>query len=333
MTRIYRRLSLCVALLLVVLAAGAFGYRLISGCPLLDCLYITAITVTTIGFREVVSVENSAPAMFFTMFIAFSGIGIMAYTMSVLTALIVEGEILQTYRRKRMEKMIAGMTGHYLVCGVGETGSHIAMELAETQRKFVLVDKREQKDLDERLADMPFVQGDATDEKILLKAGLERATGVFAATNDNNYNLVIVVTAKQLKPQVRVVARSPSPEYVDRMKRVGADAVVSPAFIGGLRLASEMVRPTVVSFLDTMLRDKQGNLRIEEIAIPESYNGKRLSDLRLHECGDLLLLALRGAAGWVFNPPDDVVVTSGVRLVLMVTPEAMRLFEARFSGE
>lgn len=335
MNRIFRRFALSGVALLLVIVIGTLGYSLIGGGQesLLNCLYMTVITITTIGYREAVNVEGNTAGLVFTMLLAFSGIGIMAYTISLVTALVVEGELLQTYRRRRMERQIEKSSDHYLVCGAGETGIHIAVELVQTQRSVVLLDKRSQDELDERLRDLPFVEGDATDEKALKKAGIERACGVFAATNDNNCNLVIIVTSKLLNPRARVVARASDPHFAERMKKVGADAVVSPAFIGGMRLASEMIRPTAVSFLDTMLRDKKGNLRIEELPIPGSCIGKSVSFLRLRECGDLLLLALRNADAWVFNPPEDAVLTEGVKLILMATPEARRLLEERLSRE
>ncbi len=335
MNRIFRRFALSGFALLLVLVVGTLGYRLISGRQesLLNCLYMTVITITTIGYREAVNVEGSRAGLVFTMLLAFSGIGIMAYTVSLVTALVVEGDLLQTYRRRRMERQIQNSSGHYLVCGAGETGTHIALELLRTQRSVVLLDKCPHDDLDERLKDVPFLQGDATDEEVLRKAGIERASGVLAATNDNNCNLVISVTAKLINPRTRVVARAGDPHHAERMKKVGADAVVSPAFIGGMRLASEMVRPAVVSFLDTMLRDTQDNLRIEEVSIPGYYSGKPVSFLRLRECRDLLLLALRNADAWVFNPPEDTVLAEGMKLILMTTPKARQLLEDRLSRE
>lgn len=131
---------------------------------------------------------------------------------------------------------------------------------------------------------------------------------MFAVSGDDNQNLVISLTAKQLNPNIRVVARCHDLKNIDKLKKVGADAVVSPTFIGGLRMASEMVRPTVVSFLDIMLRDKKKNLRVEEIPVPELFAGKAIADLQLKKYPNTLLLAVRTKDDWIFNPTDDYII-------------------------
>jgi len=221
-----------------------------------------------------------------------------------------------------MEKIAGKSRDHYIVCGVGSVGFYIANELYATKRPYVIVDVNKEnieKSL-ESLPDEVFIEGDATDSNTLLKAGVERARGLFAVTRDDNQNLVVSLTAKQLNPKLKVVARCNDMRNSEKMKKAGADAVVSPTSIGGLRMASEMVRPTVVSFLDTMLRDRERNLRVEELPVPGSFTGKSLSALNLKRHTNALLLAVKTREDWIYNPSENYVIAPESTLVFMTTP-------------
>ena len=222
-----------------------------------------------------------------------------------------------------MEKIAGNYKGHHIVCGLGRVGCYIANELHATKRPHVIVDvnKSNVGGSLQSLSDEVFIEGDATDSNTLLKAGVEKAAGLFAVTGDDNQNLVVTLTAKQLNPKLRVVARCNDIRNTEKMKKAGADAVVSPCAIGGLRMASEMVRPTVVSFLDTMLRDKEKNPRVEEWPVPESFVGRPISALNLKRCSHTLLLAVKTNEGWVYNPSENYVIDQKNTLVFMTTPE------------
>lgn len=222
-----------------------------------------------------------------------------------------------------MEKIAGNYTEHYIVCGLGSVGCCVANELHATNRPHVIVDVSK-KDMDKSLEsaqDEVFIEGDATDSDTLLRAGIEKARGLFAVTGDDNQNLVISLTAKQLNPKLRIVARCSDMKNSGKMKKAGADAIVSPNAIGGLRMASEMVRPTVVSFLDTMLRDTGMNLRVEELPVPESFAGRPISALNLKRFCHVLLLAVKTGEEWVYNPSESYVIDQKNTLVFMTTPE------------
>jgi len=235
---------------------------------------------------------------------------------------VVEGELKDSFWRKKMERRARNYKDHYIVCGIGVVGTNIVDELWATKRPYVIVDMS--RDSFEKLANSSpaeiFIQGDATDDSTLLRAGIKKAKGVFAVTGDDNQNFVICLTAKQLNPDLKVVAECNEIRNNEKMKKAGADSVVSPSFIGGLRMASEMIRPTVVSFLDTMLRDKKKNLRIEEIPVPGSLVGKPISGLELKRYSFLLPLAVKTEDDFVYNPADDHIIQRGNTLIFMTTP-------------
>ena len=323
--QVYRKFILAGIVLLFILIIGTSGYRIIggSGYSFVDCFYMTAITISTIGFGEIIDLSASPGGRIFTIVIAFSGIGVLFYIITNATAFVVEGELKESFRRRKMEKKAMRLKDHYIVCGVGRVGFHIAGELLATKMPFLVVDvnKKHLEMFLESYPDQIFFEKDATDNTTLLMAGVERAKGLFAATGDDNQNLVISLTAKDINPSIKVIARCNDIKHSEKIKKSGADAVVSPNFIGGLRMASEMIRPSVVSFLDMMLRDKGKNLRIEEIKVPGSLSGKPLSSLRLRKNHDALLLAVRTGADWVYNPSDDHILKADDRLVFMATPE------------
>jgi voltage-gated potassium channel len=320
-----------------ILAIGTLGYWLIGGRQnsFLDVFYMTFITITTIGFGEILDFSSHPAARAFTIFIAVCGVGIMLYVVTNFTALVVEGELTESFRRRRMEKVARNSKHHYIVCGLGQTGFHIVTELHATKRPHVVIDiNRDHIDKAlEAFKGEVFVMGDATDSDTLLKAGIENARGIFAVTGDDNRNLVITITAKQLNPHVRVVTRCHDTKNSEKMKKAGADAVVSPSFIGGLRMASEMTRPTVVSFLDMMLRDKEKNLRVEEVAVPDSFVGKAISALNLKKYPHMLLLAVKAREGWIYNPSDNYMIKPGDTLIFMATPEEKQELERVFHSD
>lgn len=277
------RLRTAGAALMLIFVSGALGYYLLADrrASIIDCIYMTFITITTIGYGEVVDLSSSPGGRVFTMCIALAGIGTLTYLLSSFTAFIVEGNLSETFRRRMMEKKAATLENHYIICGAGQVGSHIAHELRATRRACVLIDVLPEpvKHLAAESPDTIYLVADATDNDVLIAAGIKRAAGLFAATSLDHQNLVIALTAKQLHPKLQVIARCSDMKNAAKLKAAGADAVISPSFIGGLRMASEMVRPTAVSFLDTMLRSTDQTLRIEEIVLHE--HGMTLGELGL----------------------------------------------------
>lgn len=334
--KIRRKALIAGGLLLLVLGIGTAAYKQIGGeqTTLLDSLYMVVITIATIGYGEIIDLSHSPGGRIFTMFLSFTGVGIMTYIMMSLTAFVVEGELNEAFRRRKMEKRIEKLRDHYIVCGADGVGNHVARELLATKRPYIVVDvDREKIERFHGGEDGPaFVVGDATDNETLEKAGIGRAHGLFAVTGDDNQNMVISLSARQLNAKIRVIARCEEARNSEKMQRAGADSAVSPTRIGGLRIASEMLRPAVVSFLDVMLRSEDLALRIEELAVPAAMVGRKLDALELHRFRKLLLLAVRTGSGWSYNPPRDHVMQAGETLVFMGSPEEREQLEQVLGG-
>lgn len=313
-----------VALLIVIFSATAV-YWAIAGdsYSVLDCLYMTVVTISTIGYSEIIDLSGHNFGRIFTMIIAFTGVGILTYVLSTITAFTVEGELKATFRRRKMEKKIKRLKNHYIVCGVGQLGLHIINELYSTGRNSVVIVQKEDhiSRLEERFPEQVYIEGDPIEDIVLQKAEIEKAIGLFAAMDDDNKNLIISLSARQMNPNIKVVASCHNNMNAEKMKRAGANAVVSPTLIGGLRMASEMIRPTVVTFLDTMLRDTNKNLRIEETPLPDSLEGKQLKDLNLKQFNNTLLLAIRTKIGWIYSPNETHTIGKDTSLIIMTTPQ------------
>ncbi len=328
----FRKLYTPAAIFITVLAIGTTGYYFIGGekYSLLDCLYMTVITVFTIGFTEVIDLSNNDAGRVFTIFIAFTGVGTATYMISQFTALIVEGEIKETFKKRKMEKELKKLENHFIVCGAGRVGSIIIRELYSTKRNFVVIEKDEQRveELNAKYPNVIFILGDADIEEVLERAGIQNAEGLFAATGDDNQNLVTCLTAKSLNSKVRVVSRCLEFSNQHKMFKAGADSVISENFIAGMRMASEMIRPTVVSFLDKMLSDKDKNLRVEEILLNEKHSGKKILELGLEKFPNTLLVAVASGHKWSYNPKNELEVERGSRLIVITSPdERLKLTE------
>ena len=314
---------------LVVMLIGSFGFWIVSDfkASLLDCVYMTFITVATIGFGETIDLAHSPGGRIFTMAVATAGIATVTYTTSKLTAFILEGELNTTLRRRRMQDRIDALRQHYIICGTGRVGGNVAHELTSTGRHWVAIEEDAEvvAAFREKYPDALLIHGDAQDDELLVRAGVERAAGVFAATGDDGSNLLITLSAKQQNPGARVVARCHEVRNIDKLKRVGADAIVSPDFTGGMRIASSMIRPSVVGFLDEMLRSEH-RLRLEEVAVPEGFAPRALAEV-VAPSRDHILLAVKVGTQWEFNPAGEFMLESGQILVAMVNPQGRDALE------
>ena len=327
-----KRLLVALGLLLTLIILSVIGYRLLGGSSVtfLQALYMAVITVAGVGYGEIIDTSHNPALRVFNIGIVLFGVAITVYVFSVVAAFLVEVEVTQPFWRRRMQRHINELSGHHIVCGLGDTGRYAVAELRKTGTPHVVVDISEEnlKKMGELhlavLQDMLYVVGDATEEEVLEKAGISRASGIIIALPLDKDNLVVTVIVRQRFPQMRIIARSAERKFADRMSRAGASSTVSPSEIGGLRMASELIRPHVVGFLDHMLKEQDRILRFEEIEIKESsaWAGRALHDLNLKGRYNLVILGLKrlnaqNILELVINPADDTVVSRQTVLITM----------------
>lgn len=305
-----------------VFILGSAGYYFIGKgqWSWLDCIYMTVITLGSQGYREVI--EPTPGVKIFTIILILTGMSVILYATTSIIAFIIEGDLSNVLWRRKMDREINKLEDHFIVCGAGKFGSYIADELRATKRDFVLIeiDPETIEKLKELGNEDLFVLGDAMEDKILSEAGIEKATGLVCATDSDQKNLFIAVAARSLNHKLRVVSKVDDPDCGSKFLKIGVNSVVSPQYIGALRLASELMRPTVTNFLDTMMRDKTKTIRVEEVTIPQNSPmiGKTLGEAKVKEKTGLQVLGIKSteSVDYIYNPQSSEKIRGGNILVV-----------------
>jgi voltage-gated potassium channel len=324
----WRKLSIGFILVVTVVAIGTVGFRTIGlyngqDWAWFDCVYMTVITVSTVGYGEVLPFDGVPAGRLFAMLLIVFGMGILLYFATSVVGLVVESNLDEVFKRRKLDKGIKKLEKHVIVCGAGTTGIHVIEELVATKTPFVVIDTdAERLEWIASHLGSPFLHivGDATDDDILVEAGIGRAIGVVTALPSDKDNLFVTLTARHLNSSLRIVSRARETSAKEKIRRAGANTVVSPNHIGGMRMVSEMIRPEVTQFLDLMLRDKDRTLRIEEATIPagSAVIGKTLAEAQLRKVTDLLVIAARRADGaYQYNPGPGLVLDEGTTLIVL----------------
>lgn len=318
-----RRFLATLALFIILLGFGTLGYRLIEGpqWSALDGLFMTVITLATVGYGEVHPLSPAGRV--FTILLLITGAGLMAYTVTALGQFVVEGKLRELWGKRRMKDRIQALKHHFIVCGAGNTGLVVIHNLLSKQIPLVVIDSNP-KVIEELLEQqIPAIEGDATADEILIDAGLKQASGLVTALPHDADNVFVTLTAKGINPEVFVVSTADAVESAPKLKRAGSNYVVTPAVIAGARMAAVLMRPSVVDFLDaTMAGDDQG-LQMEEFRIKqESFlSQKALKDADLRRRSGAIIVSVRRGDKTMINPEPNYVFEAGDILVALGTLE------------
>ena len=311
-----KRLIFALIFITCVVIAGSAGYMLIEGWSCLDSLYMTVITIASVGYKEIH--DLSPNGRIFTIILIISGVGSVTYALTTIAKIVVEGEIQEIFGRKRLEKKIKELKNHYIVCGYGRMGRIICRELKEKDIKFVVIEK--EPDTFESGEETLVLKGDATKDENLKEAGIEKAKGLISVLPTDAENLFVVLSARELNPKLFIVARAGEEGSEQKLLRAGADRVVSPYHIGGLRIAHTVLKPAVVDFIEFATKSGNIDLQMEEITV---QNNSKLAGLTLDECGigrdlGIIVVAIKKASGDMkFNPTFRTAIKAGDTLIAL----------------
>jgi voltage-gated potassium channel len=323
----FRNLRFIAALLLLVIAIGTIGFHSIEGWSWFDGFYMVITTLTTIGYQEVHPLSHAG--RIFNVFVILAGVSLLALAVGALSQALLEFELQSFFGRRRMEREIDRLNGHYIICGMGRVGRSVARELARKPVPFIFVESGEAKRQRYASENWLVIAGDATQEQTLRQAQIERARGLIAATTTDATNLYIVLTARGLNPHLKIIARASEDSAEKHLLTAGADSVVSPYLFAGQRIAQSLLRPNVVSFLDTATTHLGIDLEIGEVHINSDsvFAGKTIESSRIRQERGVIVLAIKRREQMKFNPAPDERIEPDDCLIAMGEPAQLRQLE------
>ena len=325
-----------IVLFLSLILAGTIGFHIIEDLSFLDAVYMTIITVFTVGFREIK--EPLSPlGQIFTIFIILGGVGSVFYTFTKLAEIVYEGTINKIWRRKKMEKKIQNLQDHYIICGHGRMGSIVRERLEEEKLPFVIIDSQEEC-LDElkNTHTCLYIHGDATNEEVLIQAGIKKAKALAALLPTDADNLYLVMTVKLINPSLFVLSKIMEDEAERKILQIGANKVVNPNKLSGLRIAQGLIRPTLVEFVDLIIRRSEIHLAMEEFVVKKN---SKLIDRSIAQCdirrkANIIVAAVKKPGkDIVFNPSPDITIETGDTLLVLGNHEDIDQFMKAYIGE
>ncbi|ETR74551.1 MAG: TrkA-N domain containing protein [Candidatus Magnetoglobus multicellularis str. Araruama] len=326
------QLTFIISLTVIVFATGTFGYMILEHWKFMDALYMTVITLGTVGYGEVKPMTHTGKI--FTIFLIITGVGFFAYVGSALVQFTVDGSLKDMWGRRRLEKQISKLKGHYIICGYGRIGRVLFQQLMTKISDIVVVEQ------DAHLLSVmeedgiTYVHGSSTEEKTLLKAGIKNAHGLVAVLGQDADNVFLVLTARQLNPNLYIVARACQEASKRTLIAAGADRVDSPYDVGAVRMAQAIIRPTVLNFLDYAFARKQNDIQMEEIKVRGTSEllGCSLQESGIRQQFNLILIAIQKKDGqMLFNPSSQTCLNEGDIVVALGNPDDLIAFDRTLS--
>jgi voltage-gated potassium channel len=307
---------------LLVLAVGTIGFHFLEGIPLLDAFYETALTITTVGVSHPQPIGTTEKI--FTLFILFSGFGVAFAALSQLAGTFLRGEIQQALGRKRMEQEIKNMRDHYIICGLGRVGHVVAEEFQKRKIPFVIIDKDPETVRGiTALGQLRYVKGNAADEEVLRAAGIGAARGIVAAVASDADNAFIIMTARSLNPKLRIVSRAMETKSISKLKFAGADKVISPYSIAGIRMAHTILNPSLVDFMEIAADQTSSDVDMADVEIPHGsiFDGIRLDNEEMKGLDVIVIGIQKENQKMDFHPAASSVLHGGDRLIAVGRPD------------
>ena len=323
-----RHLKISFIILALLVTLGVVGYMGIEGWRFLDSLYMTVITLSTVGFKEVRDLNDAGKL--FTMFLIIVGVSVIGYIVGSLAQIMFEGQFQRIIGRKKVEKMVDALHDHYIICGFGRMGSLICREFVAKPVPFVVVERSPEVIETLKEESYLFLHGNATDDETLLKAGIKRAKGLISVVTSDSENVYITLTARGLNPDLFILARAGEEGSEIKLKRAGASKVISPYLIGGSRMAQAVLRPNVVDFIEIATGSENFELQMEELMIPagSGFIGENLVSSGFRKETGVIIIGIKKVSGrMIFNPNPHTKIEGNDTLIVLGEPAAIQKLE------
>ncbi|MFD2824144.1 potassium channel family protein [Lacinutrix iliipiscaria] len=316
-----------IGLLIVLLLIGVVGFKMMSDYSWIDALYMTVITITTVGYGEVHPLDPTAKL--FTIFLILTSVVVVGYALSVITEYILSKSNLEELKQKKMQKKIEALSNHIIICGYGRNGKQAATKLIAHNKPFVVIE-RDKDIIDKFESDLvPFVHGNANEDDVLGLAGIDRATTLISALPNDADNLFVVLSARQINKEMKIISRASQETSYKKLKLAGANNVILPDKIGGDHMASLVVVPDLIEFIDNLAIVGKSNINIEEIAVDKLYNTnqsiKTIKDLDLRRKSGCSVIGYKDGKGdYIVNPEAEQKLEAGAKVIVLGRPEQIQ---------
>lgn len=332
---LYRsKIYTAIALLIILLVIGVIGFRFMSHYTWVDAFYMTVITITTVGFGEVQPLDDKSKI--FTIFLILNSVVIVGYALTIITEFILSKNNIEELKQKKMQKKIDALNNHIIICGFGRNGKQAATKLLAHKQPFVIIEKN--KEVIEKFEDenTPFVLGNANEDEILQQAGITRASTLISALPNDADNLFVVLSARQMKSDLRIISRASQETSYEKLKLAGANNVILPDRIGGDHMASLVVVPDLIEFIDNLAIVGESNINIEEVQVEKLYDPstviKTIKDLDLrHKTGCTVIGFKDGNGEYIVNPEAELKLVPNSKVIVLGRPEQIQKLNTVFS--
>ncbi|MBO3117625.1 NAD-binding protein [Winogradskyella sp. DF17] len=332
--RLFRsKIYTALVMLIILMCIGVLGYKFISGYEWIDAAYMTVITITTVGFAEVNPLDTASKI--FTIFLILASVVIVGYAISIITEYILSRNNFEDIKQRKMQKRINSMTDHIIICGFGRNGKQAARKLLAYKRPFVIIER--DKEIVERFQEdnIPFVYGNANEDETLLEAGIEKASTLISALPSDADNLFVVLSARQINKNLIIISRASEETSYNKLKLAGANNVILPDKIGGDHMASLVVIPDLVEFIDNLGIVGERNINVEEVKADQLYDTKQVKTIReldLRKKTGCSVIGFKDEKGeYIVNPEADTKLVSGSKIVVLGRPEQIQRLNSEYN--
>lgn len=323
----YFRFALPILILTALLFLGTLGYMIIESYNFLDAVYMTVITIATVGYQEVRPLTESGKI--FTLFLIITSFGTFAYAVSSITRFVVDGEFNRLFKTRKLNAAIEKLNGHVIICGYGRNGRQAAQVLKKHNRRFVVIEKNDAitNMITHKFSDL-VITGDSTQDETLIRAGILRANALITTLPADADNLFIVLTARHLNPNLTIISRASEDNSDTKLKIAGANNVIMPDRVGGAHMASLVMKPDVMEFIDFITAEGGDNINLEEItfeSIPEALKNKSLSELEIRNKSGANIVGFKTAEGeYIVNPSAETKMIPRAKIFVLGTPDQIK---------